>query len=90
MLVKFFATYREVTDCRDCDVAAPPDVLALLKELSKRWPEFSELLLDETGTDKNAGAIVLVNGRHIDHTGGVQTPLSEADYVALTPAVGGG
>ena len=90
MLVKFFATYRQITGCRSCDVPAPSNVLELLHYLSKRWPEFRPLLLDDAGTEKGADAIVLVNGRHIDHTGGVETPLSEADTVAVTPLVAGG
>ena len=36
------------------------------------------------------GAIVLVCGRHIEHLDGVRTPLSEQDYVAVTPLVAGG
>lgn len=35
-------------------------------------------------------AIVLMRGRHIEHLDGVRTPLSEQDYVAVTPLVAGG
>ena len=50
MLVKFFATYRQITGCKSCDVKAPQDVLALMEELSARWPEFRTLILNEDGT----------------------------------------
>lgn len=90
MLVRFFATYRQITGCRECDIPAPPDVLALLHDLSQRWPAFRELVLDEPGTGKGDDVIILVNGRHIEHLQGVDTKLTEADRVAVTPLVAGG
>ena len=90
MLVKFFATYRQISGCKTCDIPAPQDVLALLGELSRRWPEFRPLVLDAQGTEKGDDVIVLVNGRHIEHLDGVSTKLTEQDCVAVTPLVAGG
>ena len=90
MLVKFFATYRQITGRRQIDVPAPSNVLELLKELERRYPDLKGVLTNDDGTDKGEDAIVLVCGRHIDHLDGVNTPLSEDDYVALTPLVAGG
>ena len=90
MLVKFFATYRQIAGCKSCDVSAPQDVLALLGDLSERWPAFRDLILNEDGTDKGDDVIIMVNGRHIDHLDGVATKLTEQDYVAVTPLVAGG
>lgn len=90
MLVKFFATYRQITGCRTCEIPAPDDVLGLLDELSKRWPAFRELVLNEAGDGKGDDVIVMVNGRHIEHLDGVATKLGEQDYVAVTPLVAGG
>ena len=90
MLVKFFATYRQISGCKTCDVPAPGNVLALLGELSARWPAFRELVLNEDATDKGDDVIIMVNGRHIDHLDGVATKLTEQDYVAVTPLVAGG
>ena len=90
MLVKFFATYRQIAGCRTCNIPAPDNVLALMKELSARWPKFRDLILNEDGTDKGDDVIIMVNGRHIDHLDGVATTLSEDDYVAVTPLVAGG
>ena len=90
MLVKFFATYRQIAGCRSCDVPSPGNVLALMELLSKRWPAFRELVLNEDGTDKGDDVIIMVNGRHIDHLDGVATKLTEDDYVAVTPLVAGG
>lgn len=90
MLVKFLATYRQIAQCRSFELPAPPTVLALMDELSSRWPEFRELILSKDGTDKGDDVIILVNGRHIEHLDGVSTPLTEADYVVITPLVAGG
>ena len=90
MLVKFFATYRQITGCKSCDVPAPGNVLTLMEELCGRWPEFRGLVLNEDGTDKGDDVIIMVNGRHIEHLDGMATKLSEDDYVAVTPLVAGG
>ena len=90
MLVKFFATYRQIVGGKSVDLAAPADVLSLLKELSDRWPAFRELILNAEATDVGPDVIIMVNGRHITHLDGVQTALSESDYVAITPLVAGG
>ena len=90
MLVKFFATYRQITGCKTCDVPAPGSVLALLEDLSERWPEFRDLILNEDGTGKGDDVSIMVNGRHIEHLDGVATKLTEQDYVAVTPLVAGG
>ena len=90
MLVKFFATYRQIAGCKSCDVPAPGDVLALMEELCERWPEFRDLILDENGTDKGDDVIIMVNGRHIEHLNGTATLLTENDSVAVAPLVAGG
>ena len=90
MLVKFFATYRQIAGCKTCDIPASGDVLALMGELSARWPEFRNLILNKDGTDKGDDVIILVNGRHIEHLDGVATKLTEQDVVAVTPLIAGG
>ncbi|MGN0078643.1 MAG: MoaD family protein [Coriobacteriales bacterium] len=90
MLVKFFASYRQVTGCRSADVPAPGTVLQLMQELSERWPALRPLILDDEGTGKGDDVIIMVSGRHIEHLQGMATPLSESDYVAITPLVAGG
>lgn len=90
MLVKFFATYRQITGCKSCDIPAPQDVLELMRELSERWPALRALVLNEDATDKGDDVIIMVNGRHIEHLDGMATKLSEDDHVAVTPLVAGG
>ena len=91
MLVKFFATYREITKCSSLTVSAPPNILALLTEVSTRFgPAMGAKLLSADGQQLGADAVVLVNGRHIDHLAGLDTPLTEEDVVAIFPLVAGG
>ena len=90
MQLKFFATYRQVSGCKLCTVPAPHDVLALLHDVSERWPAFRALVLNDDGSDKSDEVIILVNGRHIEHLDGVHTRLSNEDTVAITPVVAGG
>ena len=90
MLVKFFATYRKISGVTSTSVEAPSDVLALLRELSERWPAVRDLFLDETGEKIGDDVIVMVNGRHIEHLDGAHTALCDDDRVALTPLVAGG
>ena len=90
MQLKFFATYRQIAGCKQCSVLAPHDVLALLHDISSRWPEFRSLVLNEEGADKRDDVIIMVNGRHIEHLDGVNTELTDEDTVAITPVVAGG
>ena len=90
MLVKFFAKYRQITGCKTCDVPAPGNVLALMEDLSARWPAFRNLILNRDGTDKDDDVIIMLHGRHIEHLDGMATKLTEDHYVAVTPLVAGG
>jgi molybdopterin synthase sulfur carrier subunit len=91
MLVKFFATYRDITKCSSCVMPAPPHVLALLTEVCARFgPAMRARLLTADGLALSADAVVLVNGRHIVHLAGLETALTEEDVVAIFPLVAGG
>ena len=90
MKVKFFATYREITRRKDEDIPAPDDVWELLNSLGDRYKGFQAVLISPDGADINKDAIVLVNGRNIEHLDGKNTRLTEADTVSLFPMVAGG
>jgi len=90
MLVKLFATYRQIAGCKSCRVEAPQDVLGLLRDFCDRWPEFRDQLLNEDGTDKSNDVVILVNGYHIGRLDGVATKLADTDVVAISPVIGGG
>lgn len=61
----------------------------LLEILSQRYGQrFREAVLkDEAMSDQ---VIVLVNGHHVAHLEGEDTPLSKDDQVSIFPVVGGG
>jgi len=91
MRIKFFATYRDLTRRKEENVAAPPDVWALLNDLGERYgAAFKAKLLTPDGMEIGAETIVLVNGRNVCHLDGINTPLTEADTVSIFPMVAGG
>ena len=90
MKIKFFATYRDLTGCRELDIPAPSTAIALLKELAARYgPAMRKKLFTEDG-EISDDAILLINGRNIAHLAGGNTPLKETDAVSLFPMVAGG
>lgn len=90
MHIKFFAYYRDYTGCKASDMPAPGTVLDLLRICCDTWPAFRPKLLDEAGEEIGEEAIVMVNGRNVAHLQGKDTPLVDADTVALFPVVAGG
>lgn len=90
MLVKFFATYRKIAECESFDAPALSSIYELLHFCSDKWPEFRNLLLDESGENLGPDLIIMVNGRHIQHLDGINTKLNESDVVAITPQMAGG
>ena len=87
--VLFFSLIRELTGEKETTAEAAPTILALFETLAARYGErFRNEALP--GGDLSSELIVLVNGRHIAHSGGAATPLQEGDTVAIFPLVGGG
>ncbi|MCL1847907.1 MAG: MoaD family protein [Coriobacteriia bacterium] len=91
MQIRYFANYRTITGRRTEEVAAPATMLALLEQLSTRYgAELRRWLLSADGLAKGENAVILLNGRHIEHLDGVATTLKEEDVVSLFPLVAGG
>ena len=91
MTLKFFATYRDITHCKETDVPAPRDVWALLAYLGGLYgPAICKKLYSPDGLDIGIDAIILVNGRNVAHLNGKDTPLTESDSVSIFPMVAGG
>jgi len=90
MTLKFFAMYRDITRCKEEDVAAPADVWALLLSLDERYNGFGKKLFSPDGTDVGEETIILVNGRNIHFIDGKHTLLCEKDTVSIFPVVAGG
>ena len=91
MRLKFFATYRDITKCKETNIPASPDVWALLNVLGDRYgAPIRQKLFTPDGSEIGEEAIVLVNGRNIHHLDGKNTPLAETDTVCIFPMVAGG
>jgi molybdopterin synthase sulfur carrier subunit len=91
MKLKFFATYREITRCKELDVPAPKDVWALMAYLTERYgAPMRKMLYTPDGGEIGQDAIILVNGQNVAHLQGKLTPLNENDAVAIFPMVAGG
>ena len=87
--VLFFANIRDNTNEKETEVSGPSTVKELLVLLSGRYGDVfrNEAFDGDTLSDR---IIVLVNGKHIAHTGGASTPVTDGDTVAVFPIIGGG
>jgi MoaD family protein len=90
VLVKAFATFREVMDSQiDMDLVEGSTILTLLDELTGRYRGLGEMMFEANGTLRNF-INILRNGRNIQFLGGLDTPLSDGDVIALFPPLAGG
>ena len=87
--VLFFATIRDYTNEKETTAEGASSIEGLLRFLCARYgPEFeTEVFEGEKISDR---VIVLVNGKHIAHTGGPLTPVKDGDMIAVFPVIGGG
>lgn len=92
MLVKYFADIRKLSGREQQELegrTAPTTVRRLLEELSDRHgAAFRQRVFEGDGISSTL--IVLVNGRHIEHLAGIESPLGPEDVVAIFPVVAGG
>jgi len=91
MKVKFFATFREFTRCKEEDIPAPPDIWTLLSDLGERYgAAFSAKLFTPDGNEIGEETIILLNGRNIIYIDGKNTSIADSDVVSIFPVVAGG
>jgi len=82
MLVKFSSYLRNYTGCSQTDVPAAATVNALVCFLGERYgPDFRDII---------PNIMIMVNGKHISHLKGIDTPLKDDDTVQIFPMVIGG
>ncbi len=87
--VLFFATIRDYTNEKETTAEGASTMEGLLRLLSARYgPEFEAEVFDHDRISDRV--ILLVNGKHIAHTGGPLTPVKDGDTVAVFPVIGGG
>lgn len=91
MQVKFFAFIREYTGCKEADIPYEEDIYNLTRALCARYGQkLRDRLLSEDGESLNPEIIIMVNGRHVEHLGGIRAPLKPDDSVHIFPVVAGG
>lgn len=87
--VSFFGMIRDITGEKETHISGGSSVASLLDALSERYGvSFGEKVLKTP--ERDLALILLLNGRHIEHVGGLSAPVREGDHLAVFPLVGGG
>ncbi|MGD9396082.1 MAG: MoaD family protein [Candidatus Thorarchaeota archaeon] len=90
VLVKFFATVREVTGVKSIELEAE-NIRELLKLLVQTYGnKFKDTVLENDTGELKQFFSCMINGKRIELLDGYDTVLKDADSVALFPPVGGG
>jgi molybdopterin synthase sulfur carrier subunit len=90
MRVKFFAYLRDFTGCKETDVPCQNTIGELTRVLAEKYgPRLREKMLAGDG-GLGPEIIILINGRHVAHLGGINAPLKSDDVVQIFPMVAGG
>jgi molybdopterin synthase sulfur carrier subunit len=90
MRVKFFAYLRDYTGCKETDVPCQETIDGLIRILADQYgPRLRDKMLAPDG-GLGPEIIILINGRHIAHLGGLNASLCENDTVQIFPMVAGG
>lgn len=89
MIVRFYASLRDVTGTKEARIAGCKTVGELLKRMCDKYGKAFEDLLLRDGS-LIVGVMVLVNGTHIAHLQGLDTLLSDDCVVDVFPPVAGG
>ena len=89
--VLYYAGVREKAGTNETRVegfARGGTVVELVRHLEEHHG--ISLLNSNSSADLLSVLIVMVNGRHIAHVGGLDAPVSEGDVVSIFPLIGGG
>ena len=88
--VKLFASFGEQVGKNQLTVSAT-DVRDLLNKLTAQYEGLKRSFYTDPQAEKLGDNInIMVNGRNINFTGGLDTPLKDGDRVAIFPPVAGG
>ena len=90
MTIQYFAYLRDITRCKQEPHRAAPDVRTLLYSLCEKHGPALRKKLFVLGADDLGDVIIMVNGRHISHIGGLDAALHDEDTVQIFPVVAGG
>lgn len=89
MVVKFFAYIRDYTRTKETVIKECETVEELLQKLCSMYGKSFEKRVFTEGK-LSSEIIILVNGRHINHSGGIHTKLKDEDEISIFPVVAGG
>lgn len=90
VLVKFFATVREVTGVKNIEMDADT-IGQLLDSLQETFGErFTQTVIDPSTGKLKQFFSCMINGKRIELLDGYDSKLVDDDAVALFPPVGGG
>lgn len=92
--IKLFANLREKAGTSELQLSGEK-VIDVLLSLTEKYPELKYLIFEKPEEKHEVpvmcGSInVLINGNNVRHLDGLDTPLSEADELAVLPPVSGG
>lgn len=91
MMIRFYATYRDITKCKTMEIPAQGDLRRLLLLLCDKFGQaIRQKLFTPDGEALGQDAVILVNGRHVAHLQGLDTILTDDDTVSIFPLVAGG
>ena len=90
VVIRFFASIRNITGVKEIEWGGPPSTLGeLLRLLSERYsPEFRAWVLD--GENLGGSVMVVINGEDARHQGGIEARLAPADVISILPIMAGG
>jgi len=90
MTIQYFAYLRNITGCKQEPWPAEPDVRTLLRALCEKHGAMLRNKIYIPGSEDPGDVIIMVNGRHIYHIGGLDAALRDEDTVQIFPVVAGG
>ena len=85
--VRLFANLREYARTKEVELAGD-NVKEILEEICGKFPGIEQMILQNHTLHPFIN--VFVNGKNINELGGLETPLSPNDEVAIFPPVSGG
>lgn len=90
MLIRFFASIRNVTGVKEVEWGEPAPTLGdVLRALSDRYgSEFRRWVLD--GEKLGSSVLVVINGDDARHQAGLATRLGPTDVISILPIMAGG
>jgi MoaD family protein len=90
MVIRFFASIRNVTGEKEIEWGEPTPTLGeLLRLLSERYgPQFQRWVLD--GESLGSSVMVVINGEDARHQAELGTRLATTDVISVLPIMAGG